>query len=154
MYKCEGLAKGENKLRHWYCKIEEDKDKIWYTYDLYKNPYTLTAGYTLTISKENLKITFEECVEYLKNINFDKVNPMNVFSKFLDEKKIKYQVELCDQNYIDKLHKAIADKIVYSTVNKKYFDESMFIKSLRDDKINFHRWYQKDGVTDTNTHKI
>ena len=34
------------------------------------------------------------------------------------------------------------------------FNEGEFLKTLRKNKIFFHRWYQRNGVIDTNTYKI
>ena len=47
------------------------------------------------------------------------------------------------------------NSLIFSNfVEYNEFDEREFLKTLRKNKIFFHRWYQKDGVVDTNTHKI
>ena len=47
------------------------------------------------------------------------------------------------------------DRIKYlifsNLVEYKEFDEGEFLNTLRKHKIYFHRWYEKDGVINTNT---
>ena len=49
------------------------------------------------LKKENLNITFNECLEFLKTLNKSSEKKMDKFKEFLDIKRVKYKHFLWDR---------------------------------------------------------
>ena len=92
------LSCGENELFYWSDSISEDDERIVYL----EHSFPINSGMeyenTLEIIKnDNLYITFDECLEFLKTLGKNSSNRMDKFKEFLDTKGVKYKYFLWDR---------------------------------------------------------
>jgi hypothetical protein len=88
---------GENELLHWSDSISEDDTRIVYLEHSFQVKGGMEYENTLEIlKKENLNISFIECLEFLKTLNKSSTKTMDKFKEFLDTKGIKYKHFLWD----------------------------------------------------------
>ena len=92
------LRSSENQLFHWSDSISEDDTRIIYLEHTFPVKSGMEYENTLEIlKKENLKITFNECLEFLKTLNKSSEKKMDKFKEFLDVKGVKYKHSLWDR---------------------------------------------------------
>ena len=92
------LRSGENQLFHWSDSISEDDTKIVYLEHSFPIKSGMEYENTLEIIKDdNLYITFDECLEFLKTLGKNSTNRMDKFKEFLDSQGVKYKHFLWDR---------------------------------------------------------
>jgi hypothetical protein len=92
------LRSGKNELFYWSDSISEDDTRIVYLEDSFPVKSGMEYENTLEIPKdENLNITFDECLEFLKTLGKNSSNRMDKFKEFLDSKRVKYKHFLWDR---------------------------------------------------------
>ena len=92
------LRCGENQIFHWSDSISEDDTKIVYLEHSFPIKSGMEYENTLEIIKDdNLCITFDECLEFLKTLGKNSTNRMDKFKEFLNSKGVKYKHFLWDR---------------------------------------------------------
>lgn len=92
------LRSGENQLFHWSDSISDYDTKIVYVEHSFPIKSGMEYENTLEIIKDdNLYITFDECLEFLKTLGKNSTNRMDKFKEFLDSKGVKYKHFLWDR---------------------------------------------------------
>ena len=92
------LRNGKNELFYWSDTLSEDDTRIVYLEDSFPIKSGMEYENTLEIFKdENLYITFDECLEFLKALGKNSTNRMDKFKEFLDSKGVKYKHFLWDR---------------------------------------------------------